>query len=66
MDDNFDIARVFEIGKFDIMRLTCIENILRALENSVFAPCSRLPLQKQVNQVNLLRASDNPVACPLC
>ena len=24
MDDHFDIARVFEIGKFDIMRLTCI------------------------------------------
>ena len=24
MDDHFDIARVFEIGKFDITRLTCI------------------------------------------
>ena len=23
MDDHFDIARVFEIGKFDITRLTC-------------------------------------------
>ena len=33
MDDHFDIGRVFEIGKFDITRLTCIktdgqENIL--------------------------------------
>ena len=25
MDDHFDIARVFEIGKFDITRLTCIK-----------------------------------------
>ena len=24
MDDHFDIGRVFEIGKFDITRLTCI------------------------------------------
>ena len=24
MDDHFDIARVFEISKFDIARLTCI------------------------------------------
>ena len=24
MDDHFDIAHVFEIGKFDITRLTCI------------------------------------------
>ena len=24
MDDHFDISRVFEIGKFDITRLTCI------------------------------------------
>ena len=23
MDDHFDIGRVFEIGKFDITRLTC-------------------------------------------
>ena len=23
MDDHFDIGRVFEIGKFDIRRLTC-------------------------------------------
>ena len=23
MDDHFDIGRVFEIGKFDIARLTC-------------------------------------------
>ena len=23
MDDRFDIGRVFEIGKFDITRLTC-------------------------------------------
>ena len=26
MDDDFDIARVFEIGKFDITRLTCTQN----------------------------------------
>ena len=26
MDDHFDIGRVFEIGKFDITRLTCILN----------------------------------------
>ena len=26
MDDHFDIGRVFEIGKFDITRLTCIYN----------------------------------------
>ena len=26
MDDHFDIAHVFEIGKFDITRLTCIFN----------------------------------------
>ena len=25
MDDHFDIGRVFEIGKFDITRLTCIK-----------------------------------------
>ena len=24
MDDHFDIGQVFEIGKFDITRLTCI------------------------------------------
>ena len=24
MDDHFDIAHVFEIGKFDITRLTCM------------------------------------------
>ena len=24
MDDHFDIGRVFEIGKFDITRLTCM------------------------------------------
>ena len=28
MDDHFDIGRVFEIGKFDITRLTCISNTL--------------------------------------
>ena len=28
MDDYFDIGRVFEIGKFDITRLTCTENRL--------------------------------------
>ena len=28
MDDHFDIGRVFEIGKFDIARLTCISLIL--------------------------------------
>ena len=28
MDDHFDIARVFEIGKFDITRLTCIAVLL--------------------------------------
>ena len=27
MDDHFDIARVFEIGKFDITRLTCTHNL---------------------------------------
>ena len=27
MDDHFDIGRVFEIGKFDITRLTCILKI---------------------------------------
>ena len=27
MDDHFDIGRVFEIGKFDITRLTCISGI---------------------------------------
>ena len=26
MDDHFDIGRVFEIGKFDITRLTCIRD----------------------------------------
>ena len=26
MDDHFDIGSVFEIGKFDITRLTCILN----------------------------------------
>ena len=28
MDDHFDIARVFEIGKFGITRLTCTLLIL--------------------------------------
>ena len=27
MDDHFDIGRVFEIGKFDITRLTCIFDV---------------------------------------
>ena len=29
MDDHFDIGRLFEIGKFDITRLTCICGIYR-------------------------------------
>ena len=28
MDDHFDIGQVFEIGKFDITRLTCTLAIL--------------------------------------
>ena len=31
MDDHFDIARVFEIGKFDITRLTCNNDIYRRM-----------------------------------
>ena len=27
MDDHFDIGRIFEKGKFDITRLTCILNV---------------------------------------
>ena len=27
MDDHFDIGRIFEIGKFDITRLTCITTL---------------------------------------
>ena len=27
MDDHFDICRVFEINKFDIVRLTCKQKI---------------------------------------
>ena len=33
MDDHFDIARVFEIGKFDITRLTCISNLVCVLDD---------------------------------
>ena len=32
MDDHFDIAHVFEIGKFDITRLTCIKNLSHVCE----------------------------------
>ena len=33
MDDHFDIGRVFEIGKFDITRLTCISSLLKTETN---------------------------------
>ena len=35
MDDHFDISRVFEIGKFDITRLTCILFVTEVLEQPV-------------------------------
>ena len=28
MDDHFDIGRVFETGKFDITRLTCMSQLI--------------------------------------
>ena len=35
MDDHFDIGRVFEIGKFDITRLTCsrIQGLFKSLSD---------------------------------
>ena len=44
MDDHFDIGRVFEIGKFDITRLTCIKNESHVV---VFCCCNFLAVQVQ-------------------
>ena len=35
MDDHFGIGRVFEIGKFDITRLTCIAYGVKAWFTSI-------------------------------
>ena len=43
MDDHFDIARVFEISKFDIARLTCIcpLNVFFGKKNILLCPCKK-------------------------
>ena len=54
MDDHFDIGRVFEIGKFDIARLTCnivflsVKIVLSSSKQhfiSVFSGCKNIHLK---------------------
>ena len=45
MDDHFDIGRVFEIGKFDITRLTCIFECGYKYSDGIGAPYLFLTLE---------------------